>query len=167
MVDDCSTDPKVLKVLRRAARKDARIRLFLRKANGGIVAASQDALDMSTGDFIALLDHDDELHIRALDEVANRIGKEPEVDYLYSDEDKIDGKGNHYDVFRKPDFDPIRLLGQNYCCHLSVFRSSLIDKIGGFRQGFEGSQDYDLILRASEQARKIVHISKVDRKSVV
>jgi glycosyltransferase involved in cell wall biosynthesis len=161
IVDDCSTDPRVLKTLHRAACKDSRIRLFIRKTNGGIVAASQDALDMSTGDFIALLDHDDELHVRALDEMAFQIDKESEVDYLYSDEDKIDDKGNHYDVFRKPDFDPIRLLGQNYCCHLSVFRSSLIDKIGGFRNGFEGSQDYDLILRASEQARKIVHIPKV------
>ena len=161
VVDDCSTDPKVLKLLRKAARKDPRIRLYQRKLNGGIVAASQDALDMSTGKFVALLDHDDELHLSALEEVVRRINKEPDVDYLYSDEDKIDDCGNHYEIFKKPDFDPIRLLGQNYCCHLSVFRSSLIDKIGGFRNGYEGSQDYDLILRASEHARKIVHVPKV------
>ena len=161
VVDDCSTDPKVLKLLRKAAQKNKRIRLVERKVNGGIVAASQDGLDISTGEFIALLDHDDELHIHALKEVVLRINSEPEVDYLYSDEDKVDADGNHFDVFRKPDFDPIRLLGQNYCCHLSVFRSTLLDKIGGFRSGFEGSQDFDLILRATEQARTIVHIPKV------
>jgi glycosyltransferase involved in cell wall biosynthesis len=101
VVDDCSTDPKVLKLLRKAAQKNKRIRLVERKVNGGIVAASQDGLDISTGEFIALLDHDDELHIHALKEVVLRINSEPEVDYLYSDEDKVDADGNHFEVFRK------------------------------------------------------------------
>jgi hypothetical protein len=85
----------------------------------------------------------------------------PECDYLYSDEDKIDEQGNLFDEFRKPDFAPERLRGQNYCCHLSVFRKALIDKVGPFRSGFDGSQDYDLILRATEAARLVVHIPKI------
>lgn len=161
LVDDCSTEPHVRRVLDRMARKDKRIRVAHRPTNGGIVAASQDALDMSTGDFIALLDHDDELHADALRLVAEAIDSDDLVDYIYTDEDKIDLTGNHFDVFRKPNFDPIRLLGQNYCSHLSVFRSSLIDEVGGFRNGFDGSQDYDLVLRVVERARKVVHVPKV------
>lgn len=161
LVDDCSTTPQVRKVLAKAARKDARIRVAFRPTNGGIVAASQDALDMATGEFIALLDHDDVLHPDALKWVAERLKEDDQIDYVYTDEDKIDMAGNHFDVFHKPDFDPIRLLGQNYCSHLSVFRSSLIDEVGGFRAGYEGSQDYDLVLRAVERARKVAHVPKV------
>ncbi len=161
LVDDCSTEPHVRKVLDRISHKDKRIRVAHRATNGGIVAASQDALDMATGEFIALLDHDDELHPNALKLVAEELERDDLVDYVYTDEDKIDLAGNHFDVFRKPDFDPIRLLGQNYCNHLSVFRSSLIDQVGGFRSGFEGSQDYDLVLRVVERARKVAHVPKV------
>jgi glycosyltransferase involved in cell wall biosynthesis len=161
IVNDCSTQPKVGKLLDRLAAKDSRIRVMHRSSNGGIVAASQDGLDMATGDFIALLDHDDELNVYALEEVAKCISREPDVDYIYSDEDKIGPDGRRYDTFKKPDFDPIRLLGQNYCCHLSVFRSTIIDKVGGFRSGYEGSQDFDLVLRVTEHARKVVHIPKV------
>lgn len=161
LVDDCSTLPHVRKVLDRLSRKDDRVRVAHRRSNGGIVAASQDALDMATGEFVALLDHDDELHVDALQLIAEEIDRDDLIDYLYTDEDKIDLQGNHFDTFRKPAFDPIRLLGQNYCSHLSVFRSSLIDTIGGFRAGFEGSQDYDLVLRATERARKVAHVDKV------
>ena len=125
------------------------------------MATSQDALDMATGEFIALLDHDDELHPQALAKVAQRLAEDELVDYVYTDEDKIDNDGNHYDVFKKPAFDPVRLAAQNYCCHFSVFRSSLLDDIGGFRKGFDGSQDFDLILRATERARRIAHIGQV------
>jgi glycosyltransferase involved in cell wall biosynthesis len=95
IVNDCSTQPRVAKILDRLASKDSRIRVVHRSSNGGIVAASQDGLDMATGDFSALLDHDDELNICALDEVAKCIGREPEVDYIYSDEDKIGPDGRH------------------------------------------------------------------------
>jgi glycosyltransferase involved in cell wall biosynthesis len=161
MVDDASPNSKVHAVLRKAAVSDPRIRVAFRGANGGIVAASQDALDMATGEFIALLDHDDELHPQALAKVAQRLAEDELVDYVYTDEDKIDNDGNHYDVFKKPAFDPVRLAAQNYCCHFSVFRSSLLDDIGGFRKGFDGSQDFDLILRATERARRIAHIGQV------
>ncbi len=161
IVNDCSTQPHVRRILNRLAARDSRVRVAHRATNGGIVAASQDGLDMATGEFVALLDHDDVIAKRALKRVNEELLKDNSIDYLYTDEDKIDAKGRHYDVFRKPDFDPVRLRGQNYCCHFSVFRSSLLDEIGGFRAGFDGSQDFDLILRATERARKVAHIPAV------
>ena len=161
IVNDCSTQPHVRRILNRLAARDSRVRVAHRDTNGGIVAASQDGLDMATGEFVALLDHDDVITKRALKRVNEELLKDDTIDYLYTDEDKIDAKGRHYDVFRKPDFDPVRLRGQNYCCHFSVFRNSLLDEIGGFRTGFDGSQDYDLILRASERARKVAHIPAI------
>ena len=161
LVDDGSTDPQIRKIMERLARKDKRVRIMFRPKNGGIVAASQDALDIATGEFIAFLDNDDTLHPNALSLVAATLANDPTVDYVYSDENKINEKGRPYDLFRKPAFDPIRLLGQNYCSHFSVIRSSLIDEVGGFRTGFEGSQDYDLILRITERARTIAHIPEV------
>jgi glycosyltransferase involved in cell wall biosynthesis len=161
LVDDSSTDARVRKVLDKARKQDPRIRVAHRSANGGIIAASRDALDMATGEFIVLLDHDDELHPDALRLVAAKLDDDDTIDYLYTDEDKIDLEGNHFDVFRKPDFDPIRLLGQNYCSHLSVFRSSIVDDVGGFRDGFEGSQDFDLVLRVVERARTVAHVPRV------
>jgi len=163
ITDDCSPNPGVRRELEKAAARDPRIRLHFRETNGGIVAASQDSLDLATGEFIGLLDHDDMLHPEALQRVDRRLREEgnENVDYVYTDEDKIDEHGNHYDVFRKPPFDPYRLQGQNYCCHFSVFRAELLDLIGGFRPGFDGSQDYDLILRATEKARKVLHLPTV------
>ena len=161
LVDDASSNPKVREVMERLARKDKRIRIAFRAVNGGIVAASQDALDIATGKFIALLDHDDVLHQKALEFTANKISSDETIDYVYSDENKLDEQGQPYDLFRKPAFDPIRLLGQNYCSHFSVIRSTLIDEVGGFRTGYEGSQDYDLILRITERARTIAHIPEV------
>ena len=161
IVNDCSTQPHVRRILNKFAAKDSRVRVAHRTTNGGIVAASQDGLDMATGVFVALLDHDDVIAKRALKRVNEELLKDDTIDYLYTDEDKIDARGRHYDVFRKPDFDPVRLRGQNYCCHFSVFRNSLLDEIGGFRAGFDGSQDYDLILRATERARKVAHIPAV------
>ena len=161
LVDDASPNPKVREIMERLARKDKRVRVAFRQANGGIVAASQDALDIATGKFIALLDHDDVLNLKALELTANVISGDETIDYIYSDEDKIDQNGHQYDHFYKPAFDPIRLLGQNYCSHFSVIRSTLVDEVGGFRTGYEGSQDYDLILRISDRARTNAHIPPV------
>lgn len=161
IADDASTDPDVMKVLRKLAGKDSRVKLVQRSENGGIIAASNSALDVATGEFIALLDHDDSLALNALERAAQVISQDQTVDYLYTDEDKVDQNGNHFDVFKKPTFSPERLRGQNYCCHFSVLRRSIVKETGGFRPGFEGAQDYDLILRVTERARKIVHIPEV------
>ena len=161
LIDDASPNTKVREMMERASRKDKRIRIAFRSTNGGIVAASQDALDIATGKFIALLDHDDVLNRKALELTAHKISSDDTIDYLYSDENKLDEQGRAYDLFRKPAFDPIRLLAQNYCSHLSVIRSTLVDEVGGFRTGYEGSQDYDLILRVTERARTIAHIPEV------
>ena len=161
VVNDCSPDPRIRKILDRWATKDSRIRVMHRTVNGGIVAASQDGLDMATGEFVALLDHDDMIPERALKVIAKELASDDTIDYLYTDEDKIDPKGRHYDVFRKPKFDPVRLRSQNYCTHFSVFRNSLLDEIGGFHSGYDGAQDYDLILRATEKARKVAHVPQI------
>jgi GT2 family glycosyltransferase len=161
IVDDGSDDQEVIEFLSQLASLDERIRVCFRESNGGIAAASQDALNLAKSDFIALLDHDDELHHVALETVLKYLAVNPTCDYLYSDEDKIDQNGCHFDVFLKPDWSPERLRGQNYCCHLSVFRTELARDVGGFRREFDGSQDYDLILRVTESARAIVHIPEV------
>lgn len=161
ITDDGSSDQEILSLLEEASKSDPRIHVQYRKVNGGIVAASNDSLSVATGAFIAFLDHDDCLHADALAQVAIEINAYSDVDYIYTDEDKITETGEHYDIFLKPDWSPERLRGQNYCSHLSVARTELIKTVGGLRAGFEGSQDYDLILRITEQARRIVHIPEV------
>jgi len=158
LVDDASPSPHVLEILRAAALEDGRIVVVERATNGGIVAASNDALARVRGEFVTLLDHDDVLERRALEVVDLYARQNPEMDYAYSDEDHLTPDGRYVNPFYKPDWSPERLRSQNYCCHLSVFRRTLLDEIGGFRDGFDGSQDYDLILRATERARQIVHV---------
>ena len=161
LVNDASTDVSVIERLDRLAACDSRIRVFHRSANGGIVKASNDSLAYCTGEYVALLDHDDSLTVDALSTVRSLISLCPDADYIYSDEDKIAKDGTLFDLFSKPDWAPDRLLGQNYCCHLSVIRRALVEEVGGFREGFEGSQDYDLVLRVTEKATGIYHIPKV------
>ena len=161
LVDDKSTDPRVAQRLRELQVLDRRIVVYFRSENGGIVAASNDALSLATGEFVVLLDNDDELHADALIEVAKSIETDPEVDYIYTDEDKITVGGEHYDEFKKPKWSPERLLAHNYCSHLSVIRRELVDNVGRFRDGFEGSQDYDLVLRVIDKTRRIIHVPKV------
>src|SRR5918994_4033830 len=161
LVDDCSTQPHVRQILEEAAAGDNRVRVRYRATNGGIVAASNDALAIASGEFVALLDHDDELHTDALRLVDEAITGEPQTDYVYTDEDKIDDAGRRAHAFLKPDWSPERLRTQMYTCHLSVLRRSLVDAVGGFRAEFNGSQDWDLVLRVTERARGVVHIAKV------
>lgn len=159
LVDDASPDPSVLSMLREAAAADSRIRVIERRENGHIVAASNDGVVAAHGEYLALLDHDDLLTVDALERVAEHLG--PHVDYLYSDEDKIDEESKHLDVFHKPTWSPERLLGQMYTGHLSVLRTNVVRRVGAFRPGYEGSQDHDLVLRVTEAARDIVHIPEV------
>lgn len=161
LVDDASSRSHVAATLAAAERRDPRIRVRRREENGGIVAASNDALEMARGEFIALLDHDDTLHPDALAHVHEALLREPEADYVYTDEDKITGAGLHFGPFFKTDWSPERLRTQMYTCHLSVLRRSLVEEVGGFDPEFEGSQDWDLVLRATERARAVVHVPRI------
>lgn len=149
-------------VLATFAAADPRVRVTLLRGNRGIAGNSNAALALASGDFVALLDHDDTLAPFALFEVARALSRHLDADVLYSDEDKIDARGTcRRDHHFKPDWSPDTLRSQNYITHLAVLRRSLVEELGGFRDGFEGSQDYDLILRATERARRVVHIPKV------
>lgn len=161
IVDDGSPAEHVRRILEEYAQADDRIRLALRSTNGGIVAASNDALAMATGEFVALLDHDDMLHRHALERIVNAVVGAPDVDYLYTDEDHLDSAGDHFGAFYKPDWSPERFRSQMYTCHLSALRRTLVEEVGGFHESYEGSQDYDLVLRVTERARNVVHIPEV------
>jgi glycosyltransferase involved in cell wall biosynthesis len=158
LVDDCSPNPAVRELIRNHSEVDSRIRLIERAENGHIVAASNDAIAAASGEFLAFLDHDDLLTVDALARMARNVERRPKVDYLYSDEDKVDSAGRFYDKFAKPDWSPERLRGQMYTSHLSVMRASLVRDVGGFREGYDGSQDHDLALRVSERAREVHHV---------
>jgi GT2 family glycosyltransferase len=147
IADDASSDPDVRTILDDYARRDRRIKLVYRSQNGHISAASNSALELAKGTFIALVDHDDELAEHALYMVAVAINEHPESDIIYSDEDKIDSGGVRQMPYFKPDWNPELFYSQNYLSHLGVYRASLVKDIAGFREGYEGSQDYDLALR--------------------
>ena len=161
IADDASTLPHVRPVLEEYRTGDGRIRVVFRETNGHISAASNSALALAAGDYVALLDHDDELTPDALYEIAALIGRHPETDMIYTDEDKIDAQGRRHSPFFKPDWSPDTFLSLMYTCHLGVYRTALVRKIGGFREGFEGSQDYDLVLRLTEYTDRIRHIPRV------
>ena len=161
LVDDRSPSDRVRERLARLANAEPRVRVHQRAVNGGIVAASQDALDRARGEFVVLLDHDDVLADGALARVAEVADEEPELDYLYSDQDRMTFAGETHSRFRKPDWSPERLRHHNYLTHLSVLRRSLVLDVGGFRAGYDGSQDHDLLLRVTERARSVVHVPEV------
>ncbi|CBN58323.1 glycosyltransferase [Kamptonema sp. PCC 6506] len=161
IADDCSTDATVAETLKKLAQKDSRIRLAFRTKNGNISAATNSAAELATGDFILFLDNDDELTPDALGEVALYLAAHPETDFLYSDDDKIDTEGHRFCPQFKPDWSPELLLSYMYLGHLCVVRSQIFEKIGGLRLGFEGSQDYDFALRATEVSRQVGHLPLV------
>jgi O-antigen biosynthesis protein len=163
IADDCSTAAWVPKVLEEYAALDPRIRVERREENGHISAASNTAVGMATGEWIAFFDHDDLLAEHALALAVLALADSPEAGALYSDEDLVNDDGVRSFPYFKPDFDPILLLGQNYFSHLCMLRRSLILQAGGFRVGYEGSQDWDVVLRVVEQLRpdQIVHVPHV------
>lgn len=161
VVDDASSEGYVAAILEDAGRLDRRIRVFRNAVNAGIVATTNAALDESRGAFVAFMDHDDVLEPTALEECMGVLQAIPDVDLLYTDEDRLAADGSSVSVFPKPDWSPERLRSQNYVGHLSVMRRELVAELGGMRTGFDGSQDYDLVLRVSERARRIAHIPKV------
>ena len=152
----------VEKVLKKYAEKDPRIHYEILGGNRGIAGNTNGALSMAAGDFVILADHDDTIPPQAFYEVAKAINKHPDCDVLYSDEDKLDMDGKAlFDPHFKPDFNPDLLTSVNYICHLFVVKKELLDRVGGFRQEFDGAQDYDFIFRCTEQAKEIVHIPQV------
>jgi GT2 family glycosyltransferase len=163
IADDASTAPHVQRILAEYAARDLRVRVVSRLVNGGISAASNSALEIATGRFVALLDHDDVLPAHALYLVAREIVRYPDVDLIYSDEDKLDGRNRRYDPHFKSDWNPDLFLSQNMISHLGVYRTSLVREIGGFRSKFDSSQDYDLALRVAEKTcpERIRHIPHV------
>ncbi len=163
IADDASTQPEVRACLEKYSMQDDRVKVVYRPTNGHISAASNSALTLATGDFVVLLDQDDLLPVYALMKVAEAINRQPEADLLYSDEDKIDESGRRFHPYFKTDWNPDLIYSHNVFSHLGIYRRSLVSKVGGFREGFEGSQDYDLLLRCLEQtsATRIVHIPHV------
>ena len=128
--------------------------------NEGISGASNHALELATGEFVGLLDHDDILAPDALYEVVARLNRDPSIDFIYTDHDIRDPQGVRRNPFFKPDWSPDLLLSMNYMTHFCVYRRELMERAGRFRKGLEGSQDYDLLLRATELTTRIEHIAK-------
>lgn len=161
IVDDASTIKEVQETLEEYREKDKRIKVKYRTENGHISKSSNDALSMATGEFIALVDNDDVLTENALYENVKLLNQKKTIDMIYSDEDKIDVKGERCEPHFKPDYSPDTLLSLNYICHFTVIRKSLVEKVGGFQIGLEGAQDYDLFLKVVEQTKNIYHIPKI------
>ena len=161
LVDGGSVKEHVQGLLNKFSRKNPRIKVKFLNSNFGISANSNEALKMAEGEFVALLDHDDELSPDALYENVALLNRQPDADMIYSDEDKLNLEEIRCDPYFKPDWSPDFFCSSMYTCHLGVYRTSLIKQIGGFREELDGAQDWDLVLRLTEQTDKIYHIPKV------
>ena len=164
IADDASPNKALHRVLKNYAANDDRIKVTFRKENGHISKASNSALELATGEFVALMDQDDVLSPYALFFVVQTINQRPDAEIIYSDEDKIDQHERRYNHFMKPDFNYDLFLSYNMVCHFGVYRHNTIKAIGGFRSEYDGSQDYDLALRVMDYAdnfNKIVHIPRI------
>jgi O-antigen biosynthesis protein len=162
IADGASSENDIREALTTYSSKEKRMKVMYLKENKGIARNSNEAIVLATGDYIAFLDHDDTLAPFALFELVKAINNNPSADFLYSDEDILseDGQSRLNPQF-KPDWSPDLLRSVNYICHFTVISKKLIDEIGYFREGYEGSQDHDLFLRATERAKAIVHIPKI------
>ena len=161
IADDCSTNEETITTIKEYVSKDKRIKVKYRKKNGMISKASNTAIEMANGEFIVLVDNDDVVEKDALYYIALALNKNKSLDLIYTDEDKIDFKGNLMEPHFKPDYSPDTLMGVNYICHLTCIRKKLVDELGGFRSEYDGSQDYDLFLRILDRTDKVYHIDKV------
>lgn len=163
IADDASTNPEVRHFLQRFVLNESRAKVVFRGKNGHISACSNSALALATGEWCALLDHDDALSEDALAFVALEIDRHPDAGLIYSDQDSIDHRDRRSNPFFKTEWDPLLFLAQNFINHLGVYRTPILREIGGFREGLEGSQDYDLALRSIERLRphQIRHIPRV------
>ncbi len=161
IADDASPDSRVRQLLERYAAAEPRIKLVFRESNGGIAAASNSALQLATGELVAFLDHDDVLAPQALFRMVEHTSAHPEVGLIYSDEDKLRPDGTRADPFFKPDWSPDLFTSVNYVCHFTVIRRDLIEQVGGFREGYDGSQDYDLFLRVVDTGTGVGHVPDI------
>ncbi|WP_338824274.1 glycosyltransferase [Bradyrhizobium septentrionale] len=163
VADDASPSPHVAEILRSVAAEDQRIKWIRRDLNGNISAASNSALALASGEFVALMDHDDVLPPHALYEIVVALNANPDLDIIYSDEDQIDGIGRRHSPYFKTDWNADLMLGHNLVSHLGIYRRSLMQRVGGFRKGLEGSQDYDLALRCADETSptRIHHVPAV------
>lgn len=164
IADDASTEPHIKPLLEEYLKKDKRIKVNFLTQNQHISGSSNEAIKIATGEFIALMDNDDEIEPYALYEFVKAYNlKNGELDFVYSDEDQMEIDGKRINPILKPDWSPEMTLSMMYTTHLGFYRKSIIDEIGGFRKGFEGSQDYDLVLRFTEKTspERIHHIPKV------
>lgn len=163
IVDDASGDRAARARLEKIAAVDSRITVRFRSENGGISAATNDGIEGARGEWVVFLDHDDELAAGALRRLAAAIEAAPDAGLVYSDEDKIDEAGRRFMPAFKPSWSPDLLLSNAYMCHVLVVRRRLVDELGGLRSEFDGAQDYDLMLRATErlEARQIVHLPAI------
>jgi GT2 family glycosyltransferase len=160
LVDDGCTSPEIIAALERHAAADRRIRLKRRDTAGGISAATNTALGLATGRYIALMDHDDALTPGALQRVAEQLAAEPELDMVYSDEDVVSDTGM-VERHPKPGWSPEHMSALMYTCHLGVYRRTLALELGGFQSRFDGCQDYDFVLRLMERTDRIAHIPEI------
>ena len=163
IADDCSTHRQVNETIYAYARQDARIKFVLRQLNGHISVATNTAMSLARGTYIVLLDHDDELHPMALAELAAVIASQPELDLIFTDEDKIDIKGRRSTPFLKTSYNAELHRGQNCVSHVAAYRRTVVQQLGGFREGYEGSQDWDLALRVADHVgvHRIGHLPKI------
>ena len=161
IADDASTDPHIAPLLSHYAALDGRIRVRFLETNGNISAATNAAAELAHGEFLVLLDQDDELTPDCLLELAKAVVAHPDADVIYSDSDKMDENGQRYAPEFKPDWSPELLLSFMYFSHVFAVRRSIFAEVGGCRRGFEGTQDHDLALRATERARQVVHVPKL------
>ncbi len=160
IVDDASTKKHIRETLKKYEQNE-KIKIKFLRENSGISEASNQAISLASGEFVGFLDNDDELSIDALYENVKLLNKHPEADLIYSDEDKLNPEGKRIEPYFKPEWSPDLFLSYNYICHFTLCRKKILDKIKGFRKGFEGSQDYDLLLRFTEKTDKIFHIPRI------
>ena len=161
LCDDASTAPHIAPMLDALAADEPRVRLHRRTQNGRIVGASNDALALATGDWITLIDHDDVIPPHALFAFVSALNADPQIDFLYSDEDKITVEGERYEPFFKPDWSPETLEACMYTAHLALYRRDIVARIGAFRAECEGAQDYDFVLRYTEHVTRAHHVPQV------
>lgn len=161
IADDHSSLEETINTLKEYEKKDSRIKVKYRDKNGMISKASNSAIDLANGEFIVLVDNDDTIEKDALYYLALALNEDKNIDFIYTDEDKIDFSGKYMEPHFKADYSPDTLMSVNYICHLSCIRKSLVDEIGGFRSEYDGAQDYDLFLRITEKTNKIYHIDRV------